>query len=562
MVCPNCGFENESGTRFCRQCGTPQNEAPQQSAPPQPAYTQPPYTPPQPAYNQPPYTPSQPAYTQPPYTPPQPAYTQPPYTPPQPAYNQSEYAPSVVQPEAPKKKSKTGLIIGICAGVVVIAVAVVLVLLLSGPNVAGDWISADDGIVLSVDKDGELTIYSLAGSEKADYDFDKGSGSFDAGDVEYEFTVDKDELQLTNTDTDDKFELTRADKEPDIREVVTAPLIGLWTNDSNGEVLEFKGYGEASTHSPDGDFDAIFEFDVKNGEGTFKVLENEFVFTCDGETMTLESIGAYQKVDDSFDIATFVSEHSNPLISIWYDQAGVYGTIEFFNDNTYTMVIYGVTTNGTYTYDSAAGTGEMTSELGLSGTFSYAAGTLTFDGATYTKDYVEQQTAPDYSALIGNWYESTTGGSVSFSEEGTFNVFLGGNYYYGSYTFDPVSQEGTISTDTNETLNFYISSGSLYLEGVEFTRDYAAVSSGVEGYWYDIDGEVGTIFFYTDGSLEIYSYGTYVYGTYTYDAASNTGNLSLEYENKTYESSYYIASGLLVVDDVYYTRDYVEQPSY
>ncbi|MBO6157830.1 MAG: zinc-ribbon domain-containing protein, partial [Firmicutes bacterium] len=35
MKCPNCGFENAEGARFCRKCGTPivnltGNQAPQQ----------------------------------------------------------------------------------------------------------------------------------------------------------------------------------------------------------------------------------------------------------------------------------------------------------------------------------------------------------------------------------------------------------------------------------------------------------------------------------------------------------------------------------------------------
>ena len=553
MICPNCGFENEIGTRFCRQCGKPQSEASQ------------PYAPSQPAYSQPPYAPPQSAYSQPPYAPPQPAYNQPPYAPPQPAYNQPPYAPPGVQPEAPKKKGKTGLIIGICAGVLVIAVVLALVFLLpSGPKLEGDWVSEDDGIVLSLDKDGELTMYSLAGTADADYEYEKSdaAGSFKADGVDYEFTLDKDRLKLTNTDTDETIKLSRAEEEPDIEDIVTTPIMGLWINEDNGEVLEFKSGGDASTHTSDGDYTASFMFDVDSGEGMFKVLDYEYTFTCDKQTMTLEGIGPYQKVSDDFDVAAFVSEFGNPLAGIWYDPSGVYGTIEFFDDSTYTLIVYGVSTSGTYTYDSATGTGTLTYDYGDLGSFTYAEGTLALGSVYYTQDYVEQQTLPDYSAVVGDWYESTTGGSLSFYEDGTFNVFISGTYYYGTYTFDPISLTGTIFTDTNETLSFYISGDAVYLEGVAFTRDYTVASTGVEGYWYDLDGELGTIYFYSDGSVELYSSGIYIYGTYSYDASSGTGTLSLEYEGESYGSSFYTSDSLLVVDDVYYTRDYVEQPVY
>lgn len=123
MYCTNCGAPNADDAAFCTSCGTPlkaqdtnqpQEQAP--AAPPQ-AYTPPP----------------QQAYAPPP---------QQPY-PPQQAYPQ-QHPGYAYPPQAPKKK-KTGLIIGIVAGVVVIAIAIALVLILTGGGggFSGKWVVTD-----------------------------------------------------------------------------------------------------------------------------------------------------------------------------------------------------------------------------------------------------------------------------------------------------------------------------------------------------------------------------------------------------------------------------------
>lgn len=74
MICPKCGTQNESDSRFCVNCGTPVCAQPVQvpvsSQVAQPQYAQPQYTQPQqpqPQYAQPQYT--QPQYAQPMQTP-------------------------------------------------------------------------------------------------------------------------------------------------------------------------------------------------------------------------------------------------------------------------------------------------------------------------------------------------------------------------------------------------------------------------------------------------------------------------------------------------------------
>jgi hypothetical protein len=549
MRCPNCGYENESGARFCKQCGTPQAEV-----------------------MQPQFAPSQPA-PQATYEVPQ-NYGQPPYAPPQPAYN-PQYSMPGTQPDAPKKKTKTALIIGICAcAVVIVAAVVALVLLLpSGPSVEGFWVSEDDGIVLSAEKD-ELTLYSLAGAADADYDFDKkeGKGSFKTDDAEYEFTVEKDTLKLVNTDTDDTLKLSRAKDDPDIESVVTAPLLGTWSSEEAAQVLELKEDGEASAHSIDGEASATYEFDVNKGTGELDIDGAKSDFTGDGETLTVDGV-VYSKASGSLDIVAFISEHSNPLLGVWYDTTGIYGSVEFFDGGTCTFTTYGVDQTCTYSFDSASGTGEIVSPDGTAGTLSYAGGTLAIDGIDFTRDYVEQQDLGDsYSDIAGSWYEPSGIGSIMFYDDGTFDMMFDSTYYYGTFTFNSSSLTGTILTDTNETLSYYLSGSSLYMEGVEFTRENPGTTgtSGTNspvGTWYDMDGVAGTLDIYSDGTLYVTTGGTFVYGEYEYDTTSGVGTIQFyETEGETVTCYFWVIDGeLTLVDETYenfvfYTKDFVAQP--
>ncbi len=139
MNCTNCGAPNAEGATFCSNCGASLMAAPQEQQAAQQAYAPPP----------PPQQPPQQAY------PPPQGYQQPP------GYG--------YPPQAPPKKKKTGLIIGIGAGVLVLVVALVLILTLGGgggkSGIAGKWTVVDtegwsdyeEGLIFNFKSNGILT---------------------------------------------------------------------------------------------------------------------------------------------------------------------------------------------------------------------------------------------------------------------------------------------------------------------------------------------------------------------------------------------------------------------
>lgn len=137
MNCKNCGAPNAEGATFCANCGASLMAAPEEQQPAQPAYAPPP---------------------QPQQPPPPQAY------PPQGYQQPTGYG---YPPQAPPKKKKTGLIIGIAVGAVVLIVALVLILGGGGgkSGIAGRWTVVDtegwsdyeEGLIFNFKSNGTLT---------------------------------------------------------------------------------------------------------------------------------------------------------------------------------------------------------------------------------------------------------------------------------------------------------------------------------------------------------------------------------------------------------------------
>lgn len=148
MFCTKCGQKIDATAQFCVHCGNRVAAAQQpQQAPPQP--------------------PQQPQQ----YAPPQPQYAQP---------QQSGYAPPQYAPYAQPKKSKTGLIVGLCVGgAVLIAAVILLVVFVFGghADVAGKWYDVD-GYQGTVEFSGSSVNFSAMGTNlKGSYTYDPQSKS-------------------------------------------------------------------------------------------------------------------------------------------------------------------------------------------------------------------------------------------------------------------------------------------------------------------------------------------------------------------------------------------------
>ncbi len=86
------------------------------------------------------------------------------------------------------------------------------------------------------------------------------------------------------------------------------------------------------------------------------------------------------------------------ISGLWYEETGYGGTIEFKAGGAYTMDVWGMNLNGKYTFDESRNAGEIVVEFmgeSTSSPFSVEGGKLLVDGATYTRDKVEQKSLED-----------------------------------------------------------------------------------------------------------------------------------------------------------------------
>lgn len=101
---------------------------------------------------------------------------------------------------AAPKKSKSGLIAGVIAGsVVLVAAVVILVILLTGTAITGQWYSDELGVVLDFTSGGTVTSHTSGGTAQGSFTYDgsRGEGMLYADGETYEFEVYGHEMNIT-----------------------------------------------------------------------------------------------------------------------------------------------------------------------------------------------------------------------------------------------------------------------------------------------------------------------------------------------------------------------------
>lgn len=513
MHCSRCGFQNEQGAAFCVKCGAPAVQTGHVSSMP---------------------------------------------------IHESPSGLAAENAQVPKKK-RLGLIVGLTVGgIVLVGVAAALVLLLGSAQLDGVWYCEERSWVLQFEERA-LTEYSLAGTDAVQYSFEGGKGEADLRHGDASFSVLGDRLMLTDKASGDRCLFERQEPGFDIEDAVLHGLEGLWSNKELGEVVELRD-GALLAYTGAQELTGNYEFDVRHGRGTLRFEGGEYEFSADLSALSIEAIGTYERAENGLDVAAFLSEFGNPLLTTWYDTAGAYGSITFNADDTFAIEVYGKTFEGTYMFDKQSGIGSATLDLtGEAEEFTYADGVLTLEGVTYTQQYVDQPTADDvFNAVTGEWYDPQLPEEVViFYEDGTVGVSGGDMFYTGTYTFDPFDQSGVITLtneEQEERYEFSLFDGTMDLSGYSYIRRAQQTQVGtVLGTWYDTAGVQGTLYFDKDGFVLMDSHGVMYTGTYTFNAASASGSMTLDYIDGTQTWSLELRDEMLNTGDAVYTLEMVEQ---
>lgn len=337
MFCNRCGNSVAEGSAFCSVCGnalTPQNPQNAQSPPDAPTDAAPPASEPAPV--------SEPAPPQ--NQAPQTMQVQQPFAasyPPQPPYPPPSYPPRQGYPPQPKKKSRTGLIVGLSVGGVLLIAALIALFVWPGllnpstPEVTGYWFSEDRGEALEFRSNGSMRVYTASETYKGSYEYDKatGTGVITVEDEAYKFAMTKKGLKVNGMGV-----YEQADKDFDVEEFL-------------GERKP------AETESPEPSASEAPSVEVS-------------------EAPTEEATAAVGASD---------------ILGMWYESTGYAGTLEFYDNGTYMMVVAGYEFPGTYTFDAASASWTLVEDLTQeSYEAAFVGGELMVDSLGYTRDYVEQ----------------------------------------------------------------------------------------------------------------------------------------------------------------------------
>lgn len=335
---------------------------------------------------------------------------------------------------------------------------------------------------------------------------------------------------------------------------------GKWYNAERGIALSFDG-NSAVRYSLTGTSRMTLEYNKISGEGSlasggsrnsFKLADQQLELDADGRTIVFE------KLEKSVDIEEKVLEALN---GIWVCEEAV-KALEFKDGKATVYSSYGEQT-GSYTYDIDDGTGKLKID-GTDLRFSATYQELSFDTEVYTKESknfdIGEFISKNNTAILGTWYEKTGQGSISFLPDGTMSISYQGETITGTYTYDSLTNSGTV-TVYGQTTAFILQNDVLIIEDVEFTRTEQPVIdtlSPIVGTWYETTGLWGTIYFYDDGSADLYINNQFYYCTYTYNNSSSDGQLTIHYADRTDAKYFWVYDGVMYLDGYAYTQTYVQ----
>ncbi|MGI5848537.1 MAG: zinc-ribbon domain-containing protein [Christensenellales bacterium] len=237
------------------------------------------------------------------------------------------------------KKSRKGLVVGLCiGGIVIIAAAVVLVILLTGKTpIVGQWYSDERTEVVEFNDDGTMIVYTVSGDNQGEYKFDnsKGEGIISIAGAEYDFETYKDELLIQGVGA-----YIKAKDGFDVNNFI------------DDAISAFNGFAG----------DDFIDDDLSDGGAA----------PADRPSLAPDQIG---------------------ILGTWYETTGFGGTMDFYSDGTFSMKAMGITISGSYTFNPAMERGELNIEFAgetTTSTIYLKNGILDIDGMQYTKEYVEQ----------------------------------------------------------------------------------------------------------------------------------------------------------------------------
>ena len=453
-----------------------------------------------------------------------------------------------------RRRRRLIIVLSMGGAVLAIAATVLMIWLMSGTSVSGQWYSAKSGEVLAFGQSGELVIYSLAGSKDAgfEYNMTSGEGTISLNGETQNFYVD--EGQLIWDTADGKLVFDRA-VDLDVESVVMGPLAGQWCNEALAEVLVLDGKGAVSWFTMDGEQQGSFSYDIDRGKGIMILGGSRYTFNANVYSLDIQDKGAYAKETESLDINSYIATHA--IIGMWYDQAGVNGTVSFFDDGSVETVSYGQTVEGRYV-NNMDGTGAV-SVNSQTQPWTLKKGVLEMNGVRYGRKTVEQYGQDDvYNAIAGLWYEQTGEmGTVEFAQDGTVKVVNYNGEFGGTATYDPVNKVGEININlygNAEPVDFHLDGNTLFINETAFTRDAVEPVVMILGQWFDTADSMSTLSFMQDGTFELIAKGVAATGTYVYDKSTRTGTLTMPGDDGPVVTSVIIQDGKLQLGDHVYAR--------